>query len=63
MPDKKSKTAEEKNRVTSPSHLATVALHALANYRASGLAAKGEKMHLDLAGRLEKVARTNTWEC
>jgi hypothetical protein len=57
-----SKRTQKKNHVTSPSHLATVALHALANYKASGLAAKGETMHKEIAARMEQVARTNTWK-
>lgn len=48
--------------VTAPKYLATVALHALAAYKAAGLAGPGERMHEQLARRLVRVAVTNNWE-
>lgn len=53
---------ETRTQSTTPSHLATVALHALANYKKSGLAGKGERMHEQLAVRLARVAVANDWE-
>jgi hypothetical protein len=45
-----------------PCVLAITALEALAGYKASGLAMKGEKMHEELAKRLVRVVRTDNWQ-
>lgn len=52
----------ERTITSTPSRLATVALHALASYTAAGLAGQGDHMHEQLAKRLARVAVTNNWE-
>lgn len=62
MPEKDTEQSPEQANVTTPRYLATVGLHALASYKAAGLAGPGERMHEQIARRLARVAATDNWE-